>query len=514
MSMQPRQESLWTARSGPVRAPLGGDVTVDVAVVGGGIVGLTAASILRRSGRRVAVVESRSMGRQTTGGSSAKVTAQHGLIYSRLTSTFGEETARLYAEANSAAVDWIGDRIATLGVQCSYERRPAYVFTNDPDRIGELQEEARVAAGLGLPARFTETVPLPVPAVGAVVFDGQAQFDPYAYLLAEAQRFVDDGGLLYEDTRVNDIDTSTAIARVITERGVVSAGDVILATNLPILDQGHYFAKAFPIAHLAIAALVEGDPPEGMFISVDQPTHSLRWHRDEQGRLWMLALGPRFRPGTEDTEEGFRAIEAWARTYFPIKSVEYRWWNEDFQSADGIPYVGRLTSDDEHLYVATGFSGWGITNGIVAAQILADTIEGRPNAWAQTFDSTRSLPLRAAGDMVRGNLPSAKAWVTDRLGPRSSLDLSVIGTNDGVVVDIGGKPTAISRDAEGIIHAVSAECSHRGCLLGWNRGMGTWDCACHGSSFDPDGQVLRGPATSNLEARSVPASPAVGGVKT
>lgn len=511
MEMQPRPESLWTASHGPARVPLSGDATVDVAVVGGGIVGLTAASLLQREGRRVAVIEARSVGRQTTGGSSAKVTAQHSLIYTRLTHTFGSDTARVYAQANASALDWIASRVASRGIRCSFERHPAYVFTEDAGRIDDLKEESRIAASLGLPARFTGDVPLPVPAVGAVVFDDQAQFDPYAYVLSEAQHFVDAGGLLFEDTRVNDVDTSMSRPRVVTERGTVSASDVVLATNLPILDHGRYYARAFPIAHLAIAARVGGEAPDGVFISVDQPTHSLRWHRDQRGDLWMLALGPRFRPGTEDTEQRFRELEAWARAYFPIASVEYRWWNEDFQSADGIPYVGRLSADIEHLYVATGFSGWGITNGVVAAQILADTIAGRPNEWAKTFDSTRSVRMDSAGELIRGNLPSVKAWVTDHLKHPHAVDLSTLGTDEGLVVEVGGKATGVSRDAEGALHAVSAECSHRGCILGWNGAMCTWDCSCHGSSFDRDGHVLRGPAVSNLEPRSITAS-AAGGV--
>lgn len=321
---QPQPYSLWIARGAPPHAPLSGDTTVDVAVVGGGIVGLTAAALLRAGGRRVAVIESRSMGQQTTGGSSAKITSQHSLIYTGLAKTFDEATARIYAEANSWAVDWLTGRITKLGIECSYEERPAYVFTNDPGRVDELEKEARFAASLGLPARFATSVPLPVPAVGAVIFDGQAQFDPYAYAAAEAKRFTDDGGLFYEDTRVTEIDSSSSPVRVVTERGVVTANDMILATNLPIDDSGQYFAKAFPIAHLVIAARVEGDPPDGMFIIIDQPTHSMRWHRDAQGKLWMLSLGPRFRTGAEDTDAGFRDLEAWTRQYFPIGPVEYR----------------------------------------------------------------------------------------------------------------------------------------------------------------------------------------------
>lgn len=496
--------SLWTARERPEFPPLRGDRDVDVAIVGGGIAGLTTASMLQAEGRRVAVLEARAVGRQTTGGSSAKITAQHSLIYRHLVETFGSDTARMYAQANSAAVEWLAQRIREFDIECSFSRQSAYTYTADRSKIEELQEEAETAAGLGLPARFTDAIPLPIPAVGAVVFDDQAQFDPYAFALAEARRLSAGGVEVFEHTRVIDIDadgqgTGGGI-RVKVEGGTVTARDVVLATNLPILDRGQYFAKAFPIAHLAIAAPYEGDMPGGMFISVDDPTHSLRWHGDNEGRTWLIALGPRFRTGSEDTERGFEDLEAFTRQYFPIGPVEYRWWNEDFESVDGIPYVGRLTADDEHLFVATGFSGWGITNSVVAAQILAAMIVGRPHEWAGTFDSTRTVPVRSLGELVRGNMPSAKAWIAGRLGPRTSLDLSALKPGEGRLFELDGKAVAVSRDADGAVHAVSAECTHMGCLLGWNRAMATWDCSCHGSSFDRDGRVLRGPAIPALEA--------------
>ncbi len=492
--------TLWTARERPEFPALDGDRQVDVAVVGGGIAGLTTASMLQAQGRRVALLEARAVGRQTTGGSSAKITAQHSLIYRRLTTTFGSDTARTYAHANASALEWLAQRIREFEIDCSFSRQPAYTYTADESRVEELQQEAEAAAGFGLPARFTTGVPLPVSAVGAVVFEEQAQFDPYAYALAEARRLAAGGVEIYEHTRVIDIGTDGPDVRVKTQHGTVTARDAVLATNLPILDRGQYFAKALPIAHLAIAAPFDSDLPGGMFISVDDPTHSLRWHRDSDGQAWLIALGPRFRPGLEDTDEGFRSLEAFVQEHFPIGDVRYRWWNEDFESVDGIPYVGRLTSGDEHLYVATGFSGWGITNSIVAGQILATAIDGRQHEWAPTFDSTRTVPVRALDDLVRGNMPTAKAWLAGRFGSRAPLNLAVLQPGDGEVFEVDGKPVAVSRDAQGSLHAVSAECTHMGCLLGWNRAMATWDCSCHGSSFDCDGQVLRGPAIPNLES--------------
>ncbi len=498
--------SLWVASTAPPSYErLAGDLEVDVAIIGGGIVGVTAAQLLQRAGRRVAVLEALRVGAQATGGSTAKVTSQHALIYRSLVDTFGATTARRYGEANEWALRDILERIEAMGVHCSLERFPAYTFSIDEGRRDDLEQEAEVAARLGLPARYVTEVPLPFATAGAVVFDGQAQFDPVPYVHALANSARADGARIFEDARVTDLEERGERSVLTTEHGTVTARDVIVATALPCFDDGSYYRHAQPGAHLVIAARVEGDRPDGMFISIDDPTRSLRWV-ERDGVTWMLLVGPRFAPGDHDTTEGFADLDRFAREHFDVRSIDYRWWNEDYYPVDLLPYVGRMNKDTAHTYVATGFGGWGITNGHIAAHILADAILGQPNEWAAVFDSTResketdSSPLASAGRMISAGVSTVR-YAAARLVPVSAGDVEALQPGEADVIDLDGERVAVARDREGALHAVSALCSHMGCELGWNESMETWDCPCHGSCFDIDGGVLRGPAVQPLESK-------------
>jgi Rieske Fe-S protein len=289
-----------------------------------------------------------------------------------------------------------------------------------------------------------------------------------------------------------------------TEEGRVAAADVVVATGLPIVDLGEFFARTTPKAHLVLGARVNGAAPSGMFISLDEPTHSMRWEERADG-TWLVVVGPKFQPGSQDTVTGFAELEAFAREHFPVISVEHRWWNMDFYSVEGMPYVGPMTEETPHLYVATGFSGWGLTTGTVAARVIADAITGTESEWASTFRSTRPVisdesPIASAVGFVKENLVTAKAFVSDRLSP--PVDLAALPPGSGVVTHIDGEQVAVSRDDDGRLHAVSAVCTHLGCVVDWNAAMRTWDCGCHGSCFTADGAVLRGPARHDLEART------------
>lgn len=500
------RESIWSAGSGtlPSDAPVG-PVEADVAVIGGGIVGVTAAFLLRQRGLDVVLIEARQVGEQATGGSSAKVTSQHSLIYGHLASTFGDELARGYGEANQWAIGSIEAQAHALGIDCSFEHRSAYTYTTNTDRLADVQQEASTAARLGLPARFTTDVPLPFETAGALVFDGQAQFDPLAYTLGVAAALRREGGRVLQGVRVTGLEDREWKVRLETTAGDVIARDVIIATNLPFVDDGLYFARAAPRAHAVLAARVPEKPVDGMFISIDDPTRSLRSvHRD--GTHWVLLVGPSFTPGDSDTEGELAALEAFARQHFPVQAIDHGWWNEDYYSADRLPYVGRLEGNREHVYLATGFSGWGITNGHVAAHILADAVTRVANPWAAIFDSTRrsaetsTSPLAEIARVFLGNLDTARNLVA-RLLPVSDGDPHALVPGEGRVMTVDGDKVAVARDASGTLHAVSAMCTHLGCELAWNSAMQTWDCGCHGSCFEIGGGVLRGPAMKPLEPK-------------
>jgi Rieske Fe-S protein len=212
--------------------------------------------------------------------------------------------------------------------------------------------------------------------------------------------------------------------------------------------------------------------------------------------------GEGHKPGTGDPVASYRRLIEWARQAFDVEAVEYRWATHDYMPADGMPYVGRLWPLSDRVLTATGFRKWGLANGTAAAMMLRDRIEGRGNPWARFFDSTRVKPRAAASGIAREGLEDGWHLVADRIRKRGSA--RKLAPGEGKVVSAGLRQVAVSRDDDGTLHAVSARCTHLGCIVSWNAAERTWDCPCHGSRFDTAGGVIQGPAVRPLPAASPP----------
>jgi glycine/D-amino acid oxidase-like deaminating enzyme/nitrite reductase/ring-hydroxylating ferredoxin subunit len=475
-------------------------VTGRVAVVGGGIAGITTAFLLKRAGKSVALLDAKRILHGATGYTTAKVTAAHALSYAAIAQKFGEEGARTYAAANQGALELIAQLVAEEGIDCEWERKTNYVYAESADERAQIAEEVEAARRAGLAAQLVEETPLPYPVECAFRLDEQAQFHPRKYLLPLAQAVDGDGSAVLELTRVVGVEGDGPL-RVTTDGGTVTARDVVLATHLPILDRGFFYAKAHPQRSYALACRIAPEQdPDGMYINVSPPTRSVRTARDETGPLLLLG-GEGHKPGADpNTGARYRALEDFGRRHWSAEAFPYRWSTQDYASLDGVPYVGRLTRGSEHVYVATGFKKWGMTNGTAAAIILADLVLGRPNPWAELFDSKRVKPAASAVSFVKENASVAKHFFGDRLN-RGDANLDQIGPGEGALVQLDGRKTAAYRDDEGRIHALSPACTHMGCHVSWNAAEASWDCPCHGSRFSGEGRVIQGPATRDLEQR-------------
>ncbi len=479
--------------------PLPGDLSVDVAVLGGGITGLTAAVLLKRLGKTVAVVEMNRIAEGVTGNTTAKVTSQHKLIYDTLIKEHGGEKARLYAEANEAAIGRVASFVEEKNIDCDFRRLPAYVYAESGDDIPRLRDEVEAARRVGLPASFVEDGPLPFPVAGAVRFEEQAQFHVREYLLPLAEEILGDGSHIFENTRALDVEEGLQ-CRVETDRGRVIARDVVVATHVPFLFEGQFWGKSYPQREYGVAARIgETIASEGMFINAGSPTRSVRT-ASRNGETVLIVVGEEHKPGEDpDTEKRYRNLERWARERFGVEDFQNRWSTQDYYSADLLPYAGRIGIGSEHVYVATAFRAWGMTNGTAAAMLLSDLIAGRDNPWAPLYDSTRTSPLTRKS-LYKEGVSEAGHFVRDRL-KGAGRGVADVAPGEGEVVGRPGEQTAVYRDPRGEVHAVSARCTHLGCIVSWNPAESSWDCPCHGSRFSVDGEVIHGPAVRNLEKR-------------
>jgi glycine/D-amino acid oxidase-like deaminating enzyme/nitrite reductase/ring-hydroxylating ferredoxin subunit len=491
--------SIWLATTdGTDYEHLEDGLDVDVVVVGGGIVGITTALQLTEVGRSVALVERNRIVEGVTGNTTAKLTSLHGLVYDHLLGHFGRRQAHQYARANEAAIDHVEATVREYDVDCDFERTPAYTYTTDPDRRGDVRDEVTAASELGLPATFVKETALPYDVEAAVRFDEQAHFHPRKYLLTLAGEVADAGNYVFERTTATDV-TEGDPCTVETDRGTITAEDVVLATHFPIVDPAFFFARMSPKRSYVLAVELAGDVPRGMYYDPDEPYFSVRPLPAGEGSTALIG-GQNHRTGHGgSTEERYRALERQARSRFDVASVDYRWATQDYVSVDRVPFVGELSPGSEHVSVATGFGGWGMTNGVAAGRLLADLVLGRGSPWRDVFRPSRIELGASAGSFLEHNAHAMRHVVSDAVGKPPAADLRGIERGSGQVLTIDGDEVAVHRDEDGALHAVSARCTHMGCRVAWNDGESSWDCPCHGSRFSADGTVLDTPAVADLD---------------
>jgi glycine/D-amino acid oxidase-like deaminating enzyme/nitrite reductase/ring-hydroxylating ferredoxin subunit len=483
----------------PLAPPQPPPTEVDVAVLGAGIAGLTTAYLLAARGRTVAVLEARHPAAGTTGHTTAKVTAQHGMIYGRLVRRFGSDTARAYGQSQLAALSWLAEAVKETGIDCDWEQRDSYVYAHRADRLEDLRAEARTAAELGLPAEFSTDVELPYEVAGAVRFTGMAQFHPGRWLAGLAEAVTARGGVVCSGVRAVGLDEGDP-SRVRTTGGEVRARDVVVATHYPIFDRAGFFARLTPTRDLVVAGPVPASTaPPHMYLAVDGSrsvrTAPLPGYDD---RRLLIVSGGHYRTGTTSAVLAKHAeLADWARRVLRLGEVTHRWSAHDLSTVDGLPYVGRYHPRTHRVWVATGFGAWGMTNGTLAGLVLADLITGTDNPWAKLYDPNR-VNLTTAVNLVRDAATAGGLLVGGHLGALGGPAAGALRPGEGTVVWRQGHPTAVARADDGTLSAVSARCTHLGCIVRWNDAERSWDCPCHGSRFDPQGEVLHGPAVEPL----------------
>lgn len=456
------------------------NIEADVAVIGGGMAGLLIAYKLKEKGADSVILEKAEICSGQTKNTTAKITCQHGLIYERLIDAFGEQRAVQYARANQKAIDEYERIIKKEGIKCSFECLPSYLYTfSDTEAI---EKEYRAAKRLGINAKITESVPVPLKVSKALCFENQAQFNPLEFASAIAKKLK-----IYENTAAvyNGKGSVTADGREI------KAKHIVIASHYPFIDSaGFYFLRMHQARSYAVAFENCGDIG-GMYYGIDPKTLSFR----NYGGL-LIATGCSHRTG-ESAGDEFERIKAKVKALFPRAEETARWSAQDCMPPDSVPYIGRYSEKLDNFYVATGFQKWGMTNSMSAADIISDMICGIENENAQVFSPQRGNAA-ASCELMRNGVHSVDGLVVKKL-KAPSKSASQLKNGEGAVVNFKGKTVAAYRDENGKIHAVSPNCTHLGCRLSFNAELKSWDCPCHGSRFDIDGKAIDNPALKNLE---------------
>ncbi len=432
-------ESLWQRTCALPRFPrLQHDLKTGVLIIGGGLAGLLCAYRLHEAGVPYALVEAERICGGVSGGTTAKLTAQHGLIYDKLVRRFGIELAKQYYDANTRALEMY--RTLCGGIDCDFSETDTCIYSLD--RPQKLQKELAVLQKLGAVAELDPTPALPFPTAGAIRFLRQAQFHPLKFVRAIAA-----GLHIYEQTPVRAFDGT----RYQTDGGTITAEKAIVTTHFPLFNKhGAYFLKLYQHRSYVLA-LENARPVDAAYMDERKTGVSLR----NAGPLLLLSGGAH-RTGKQGG--GWAELERFAGKYYPDAQIKYRWAAQDCMTPDDVPYIGRYSPKTPGLFVTTGFNKWGMTSSMVAADLLCDLVQDRQNPYERLFSPSRSI-LRA---QVAGNAVQAVCNLLTPTVPR---------------------------------------CPHMGCALKWNRQEHSWDCPCHGSRFTQEGRLLNDPATGDLKRK-------------
>ncbi len=493
--------SFWlTSTESPTFPNITSDLTVDVAVIGGGITGISTAYLLKKAGLKVALLERDQIGGVDSSYTTAHLTAVTDERLHVLAKRFGKDCARAAWDAGFAAIDQIHQNIQSENIACDFRWAPNYLTVPlngaDDDSIKSLEKDEKLARDFGFSAEFLDKVPfLNIP---GVKFGNQGLFHPLKYLFALAKTITGDGSYVFAHSPAEEFKDKT----VKCGQYKVRCDWFVLATHTPRVGKDSFFSATLLQSKLALystyvlgAEVARGRIPDASFYDTSDPYFYLRINPNGESDIAIFGGEDHKTGEEEDTEKPFANLENTFRKILPDVKITHRWSGQVVETTDGLPLIGET---EKNQFVATGFAGNGMTFGTISSIMARDAITGRKNPWADLFDPHRKK-ISAAVDYVRENKDYPYYMVRDRLAGAEADSVEALQINEGKILRLNGKKVAAYRDENGKVTTCSPVCTHMGCIVNWNHAEKTWDCPCHGSRFKPTGEVMAGPAEMPLD---------------
>ncbi len=470
----------------------------DVLIVGGGITGLTTALLLQKAGKKCLLAEAKNLGFGTTGGTTAHLNTFYDTSYHDIDKDFGEDAAKLMAQAGAETFSMIKRLIDEYHIACDFEYKDAYLFAENEQQVKELNNILAASRKAGINAVEVRDNKIPVPFQMAALFPEQGQFHPLKYLYQLSEIFKEAGGVILENTFIRKTEYKDGTHFAESDHITIKALNLVYATHLPpginLLD----FRCAPYRSYVLGVKLKNDDYPDALVYDMQEPYHYLRTHVID-GQKYLILGGEDHKTGHEDPEKSFENLLAYARKYYYVDTVDYKWSAQFYVSADGLPYIGLLPGGHDKLYIATGFNGNGMIFGSLAGSMIADEILGLKNSYAELLSPSRIKPIAGFEEFVAENADVAYHFIADRLSGAAIESLKDLEPGTGEIVKYKDHKLALYKGADGKVIALNPTCTHAKCIVKFNTAEKSWDCPCHGGRYSITGEVLTGPPRRNLE---------------
>lgn len=497
-------EPIWRIKSEPLAFPcLEKNLEVDVAIIGGGITGITTAYLLKQKGIKCALLEARKIGKGTTGQSTGNLYEITEYTFDKLGGKYSLEELNKILTSRRSAMNMIEKNVGELQLDCDFKTQPMYLYHSDEQLF--IDKEEAIAKDLNLDYRKMRNSDIEIPFKRGLVFNQQAQLNPLKYVQGLAAYMQQDKDCeIYENTRVTEIEEKEDGILISTaQMRVVKAQKVVQATHTPIGLQVQYHTALGPYREYGVAAPLTSEKyPEGIFWGhFGDKKISIRTYYPYEAP-YIIAVGSMHKVGQGgDNQERIEELKGFVRKHFDVGAFTHQWGGQNYKAADMLPYIGRKKTGSDQ-YIATGFSTDGLVYGTLAAMILSDEIAGVENEYAEFYKASRHRPIKAAGEFIKENIDVVGKLIGDSVKKGAEVKTEDLPPNSGRMIQLEEGKFAVYKNERNELKILSPICPHMGCTVHWNNAEKTWDCPCHGSRFDTEGKVIEGPALDGLEEKS------------